>query len=191
MAVSVVSICNLALSKIGVRSKISSIDAAGILPETCKIHYEHTRDVLLQSHLWNFAMSRKALSRNAVAPVFEYTYQYLLPADCLRVVSMYNESAAFKVEGSNLLTNATAVNLKYISRITNELLFTPLFIESLATRLAAEMEEEITGSTDKSNKLNGEFKVKFKEAKRRDGQEGTPDRVISRGPADFKFDSLT
>ena len=138
MAVSDVSICNLALSKIGTRSKISSIDEEGVLPETCKIHYAHTRDALMQSHPWNFAMKRIALSRNAIAPAFEFLYSYQLPADCLRVVAMYDTSIPYKVEGRDLLTNATEVNLKYISKTINELLFTPLFVEALATRMAAE-----------------------------------------------------
>lgn len=181
-----VSICNLALSKIGARKSISSLTEAGLEAETCNLHYEHLRDMLLQSHPWNFAIARASLSENATSPAFEYENQFYLPADYLRAIKLYNESQSWKVEGDQLLTDANTVNLIYIKKQTNPTFFPPLFVECLATLLAAEIEEEITNDTSKSAKLRQEFKEKFREAKRRDGQEGTPDRIISNGPAGFK-----
>lgn len=183
---SAVDICNLALSKIGSENRISQIGEAGREGEQCELFYEHTRDHLLQSHPWNFAIGRKALSQDANSPAFEFDNQFLLPGDYLRSWKLYNDNNPFKVEGDRLLTNSSSVNLIYIKKITNTTLFPPLFVEALATRLAAEMCDVIASDNTKTQRLFAEFEVKFREAKRRDGQEGTPDNIISTGPTNFK-----
>jgi hypothetical protein len=183
MAVTDVGICNLALSKIGHETRISAIGEAGRAGEQCEIFYEYTRDFMLAAHLWNFAIGRAALSLDAISPAFEYDNQYLLPADNLRAVELYQERQPFKVEGSRLLTDASVANLVYIKKVTDTQLFSPLFSKALVTQLAFDLSNVIAGS----NKVNmKEVKDSLREAKRRDGQEGTPDRVISTGPADFK-----
>jgi hypothetical protein len=181
-----VGICNIALSKIGSENRISQIGEDGREGEQCELFYEHTRDHLLQSHPWNFAIGRSALSQDATSPSFEFDNQFLLPADCLRVWKLYNDDNPFKIEGDRLLTDSSSVNLIYIKKVTDTSLFPPLFVEAIATRLAAEMCDVIASDETKSQRLFAEFEVKFREAKRRDGQEGTPDNIISTGPTDFK-----
>jgi hypothetical protein len=186
MAVSEVQICNLALSKIGDEFSISAIGEDGREGEQCELFFEHTRDHILQSHPWNFAIGRSALSQDATSPAFEYTNQFLLPGDFLRALSLYNEQEPFKIEGDRLLTDASTANLVYIKKVTNTVLFPPLFTEILVTRLAAEMSQVISDDNALTERLFIESDKKLREAKRRDGQEGTPDNIISRGPTDFK-----
>ncbi len=186
MAISEVQICNIALSKIGDENTISAIGEDGREGEQCELFYEHTRDHLIQSHLWNFAIGRVALSQDATSEDFEYTNRFILPADHLRSIELYNELEPFRVAGNRLLTNAATANLVYIKKITDTTLFSPLFVECLATRLAAELSSVIANNEKQTIRLFEEFKQKFREAKRRDGQEGTPDNIISRGPTDFK-----
>lgn len=181
-----VGICNLALSKIGSENRISAIGEDGREGEQCELFYEHTRDHLLSGHPWNFAMGRAALSQDATSPAFEFNNQFLLPADCLRVWKLYNDDNTFKVEGDKLLTDSSSVNLIYIKKVTDTSLFPPLFVETIATRLAAEMCDVIASDETRTQRLFAEFSDKHREAKRRDGQEGTPDKVISTGPTDFK-----
>ncbi len=188
MAVTDVSIFNMGLSKIGHEVRISEIGEASRAGEQAELIYAQIRDELLQSHPWNFSIGRKSLSRDATNPEFEYNYQYLLPADCLRAIKLYDSSEAFKIESNDdgetrLLTNASSVNLIYIRRITNPTLFSPLFVATLVLKLAMSLQEVITGSVKVDS---AEFEKTFREAKRRDGQEGTPDMIISGGPADFK-----
>lgn len=183
MAVSDVQICNLALAKIGDESRISAIGEDGREGEQCELFYEHTRDFLLQSHPWNFAAGRVALSQDATSPDFEYTNQFVLPADYLRALDLYNEAEPYKIEGKRLLTNASVANLKYTRKIIDTTQFTPLFSETLAVKLGYELSNVIAGT----KKITLEDVEKsMREAKRRDGQEGTPDRIISTGPIDFK-----
>lgn len=183
MTSSQVDICNLALLKI-TRTTITSID--GNEPEAiyCKQYFDHIRDSLLRSHYWNFAKKRQALQKLVATPEFEFTNEFDLPADYIRVVKLYNTVAPFKIErsatgGLVLRTDDSAVDLIYISKVTDPTSFDALFVEVFATLLAAELSRPITGSEDYRDRLLKEAQVKLREAKRRDGQEDTPDNLMT------------
>lgn len=175
--VSEVEICNAALIKLGNENTISAIGEDGREGETCELMYPQVRDLLLSSHPWNFAMARKTLSADSSTPAFEYSNAFQLPGDYLRAIKLYNTDERWKVEGTLLLTDAATANLIYVSKETNTGKFSPLFVEALSTRLAAEMAEVITGSRARAESLMAEAHKKLREAKTRDGQEGTPDNV--------------
>ena len=61
MPVTAVSICNLALARLG-DATIESLDDATAQAEYCNLFYAQTRDEVLRSHPWNFAIARKALA---------------------------------------------------------------------------------------------------------------------------------
>lgn len=75
-------------------------------------------------------------------PAFEWTYQYLLPTDFLRLRSVYENdmtdhpATRFEIEGRRLLTHYETVSLKYIKKITDPKLFEELFRQVLILRLA-------------------------------------------------------
>jgi hypothetical protein len=168
-----VQICNSALTKLGHEDKIAAIGQDGVEGETCALMYPQIRDLLLASHPWNFAIGRSALSQNAVSPDFEFDNQFLLPGDYLRGLSLYNTECKWKIESGNLLTDSSTANLVYIKKVTNTGKYSALFVEALATRLAAEIGKTIGNSAAEVRQLFAEFKSKFSEAKTRDGQEGT------------------
>ena len=58
-------ICNLALARLGAK-RINTIEEtdASVQAVQCRTHYEHTRDALLRSHLWRFAIKRAELSED-------------------------------------------------------------------------------------------------------------------------------
>ena len=57
-----VSICNMALSLVGSANVITTLDGVGSEENRqCFLHYEPTRDALLRSHPWNFAIKRTVL----------------------------------------------------------------------------------------------------------------------------------
>lgn len=64
MAVTEVSICNMALSRIG-HTTISALSDANDAARQCNLHYEPSRDGLLRAHPWNFAMKRTRLITQA------------------------------------------------------------------------------------------------------------------------------
>lgn len=182
--INAVHICNMALGKLGEREKISSLtDDNSEAARTCNLHYEHTRDTLLESHTWNFAMSRAALSLDSTAPAFEFTNAFQIPADCLRVYHLWNSQSDYEVEGDKLLTDDGTAKIKYISKETNPAKFSSLFVEAFATRLAGEMADQLTNSQRRRVELLRESEIKLREAKRRDSQENRRGRTVSRGPS--------
>jgi len=149
MAASDVSICNIALGKLGAQH-ITSLTENSKNARACNKYYAHVRDMVLRSHPWNCAIQRQPLAQLSEGPVEEWNYQYQLPADpyCLRVLSI-NEAdsdsipAEYAVEGRKLLTNEDPVVLKYIRRLVDASEMDELLVEAVAAKLAATMAYDI------------------------------------------------
>lgn len=180
--VSSVDICNRALLKIHAR-QISRLDPPEDTEESqaCFTVYEQLRDEVLRAHPWNFAVKLATLNKLSDAPAFDYQYAYQLPADCLRVLKLKEENYRnrYKVIGDQLHTDLDGVNIKYTKRETDTTLFDPLFVSALVTRIAQELCYALAGSSERTAQLEAEYIRILREAKRRDGQEGTPDPVTA------------
>ena len=181
-----VEICNLALTELGdFANKISALGEDGIEGETCEILYPQVRDAMIESHVWNFALGRSSLSKLSEGPPFEYANQFQLPGDILRAVAIWNTDEFWEIEGDMLLTDEGSINLKYIRKITDTGLFPALFTTALYLELAVRMHKTITGANPPAVLIRKAEKA-FKEAKRRDGQEGTPTNLRISGISVFK-----
>jgi hypothetical protein len=134
-ALSETLICNLALSRIGDK-RINAPNDGSPQAQQCTTHYAQARDVLLQSHVWRFAKARKSLAAEAVAPDFGYSYQFILPTACLRVIGLDDDTSVYVLEGDRLLTDDAAADLHYIKGVTDPTKFPPLFVEVLVLDLA-------------------------------------------------------
>jgi len=113
------SICNQALASIGA-NRINNLTDGTVNAIHCTTHYAQTRDALLRSHWWRFATARAVLSENIESPDFEWDYQFDLPVDFLRLISIYDDNGtirknvyrSFAIEGNMILINDDSVNLK-------------------------------------------------------------------------------
>lgn len=78
-------------------------------------------------------------------PSHEWDYQYSLPADYIRLKSSYLESDGdlpnerWTIEGTLFLTNDDEVQLNYVKKITDPVVFDPLFTEVLVLQLALKL----------------------------------------------------
>ena len=79
---SVVEICNLALTRIGVQT-INSLTEASAQALDCNLFYGPARDALLRQVPWRFAHGRQALALLTETPPPEWTYVYAQPSDML------------------------------------------------------------------------------------------------------------
>ena len=181
---SVTDICNQALSKVG-DELISCLTDSSKQARYCRMLYASTRDAVLRAHPWNFAIDRAELAQLTAAPAYEYTYQFQLPSDCLRVLQMEEVDMVFKIEGGKLLTDEGTAKIKYIKRVTDSALFDSLFIAALSARLAAEMAVPLADSKTLAETMWELYLNKIGEARGIDAQEGTPDDI----PADTWLDS--
>jgi hypothetical protein len=157
------SICNLALAKLGI-SPIMALTDQSKQAQFCNRFYVQTRDEVLQSHRWNFAMRRSTLNRLSTAPSSEWDYAYQLPVDCLRVVQLNGYEPTerlgeFSVEADQLLADAEEANVRYVARVEDASFYHPLFVHALATALASRLAGPLTGCSNLPQELLQEYEA--------------------------------
>ena len=176
LALSSVEIGNQALAMIGV-GRISSwtdSEAGRVLTDI----YEAKVKDLLRKHPWNFAIKRASIQKNAAAPEWGYANSFNLPADCVRVLETSEDKYAFsetwKVESGVIVTDISSpLEILYVARVGEDK-FDPAFTECLASMLARELAQPLTGNLDLQAEMQSEAERKFRLAKGADGQEGSP-----------------
>ena len=177
---SIVALCNRALSKIGDEPVILSLDDDTKSARYCKALYADTRDFVLRSYPWRFALKRYVLAPLKDKPVYGYGSQFSLPADCLRVWRM-EEDLPYQVEGQAVLCDARILRSVGIARIEDATLFDPMFVEALALKLAAELAVPLTASVALKDTLNKEYHAFVQQAKTASAMEGAQDAYTQRG----------
>lgn len=175
---SIVGICNNALAKLG-EDVIISLTENSKAARTCNLLFESIRDALLRSHPWNFAIRRVELAQLTTTPVFEWSYEYQLPTDCLRALMLEEDDIEFKIEGRKLLTDNDTAKLKYIARVEDPNEYDTLFAELLSARLAAEMAPILSDSTTLAQLMWELYQQKLKETRSMDAQEGSPENITA------------
>lgn len=157
---SIVDICNLALSHLGDRATVASIDPpeGSAQAQHCAIHYPMARDTALQEYAWSFSTTRRAVAQMP-SPVPGWDYAYALPADHLTTFEVLEEGGAasvflpstdrfrfpFEMESDDLtglplvLTNVPAAVIRYARRVDDVSRFSPLFIDAVSWLLASKL----------------------------------------------------
>jgi hypothetical protein len=169
-----VDICNRALSRVGA-ARITSLGDNTKQARACNSAYPIVRDEVLRAHPWNSAISRTSLSKLSDAPDFGYDAQYQLPADCLRVVEVYDTKLPWVVEGRVLLSSeSTPLYIRYVKREEDTAQFDSMLVSAIASRLAVELCEELTQSNTKRERALTEYEAILARARLADGQEQSP-----------------
>ncbi len=179
MATSEVSICNLALQKLGA-TRITSLTEDSRNARSCNACYEALRDGELRAHSWKFAIKRVVLAPSVTAPVFDYTYAFPLPSACLRVLFPPRLDLDWVIEdhlgAPAILTNdGDALNVRYLARVTDPTLYDTNFVIAVAMRMTAFMGEELTQSNTKEVAAMTAYNLAIKEARRMNAFETVPD----------------
>lgn len=170
-----VDLVNDALGQIGA-SPITAIDDGSVAANHAQRFLPSLRDAALRAHHWNFAMTRAKLVASATTPLFEFTYAYPLPSDFLKIVH-YNgktNTTEYRIEGREVLTDDSTVEIVYLKRVTNPDLWDPLFYQMLTTWLASKFASAIAKDTRKAESLLRQaLHVLLPIATAVDGQEGS------------------
>lgn len=177
---SIVAVCNRALSKIGDELIILSLDDNTKSARYCKALYADTRDFVLRSYPWRFALKRYVLAPLREKPLFGYEYRFSLPSDCLRVWKM-EENERYQVEGQCLLTDSNICRFIGISRVEDSTVFDPMFVEALSLRLAAELAVPLAASVSLRDSLIKEYQQFVQQAKTASAMEGVQDVFVPQG----------
>lgn len=179
MARSKTSMCNIALGMIGDKTTITNIDThtskAAII---CRLYFEEVRDQVIADPRVDFkcARTRAQLAQLDDNPDFNWSYQYGLPADYLRLRRHVEDEAdingylyltpgdtsslpyteeTVKVDDKDvqvLLTNFDECRILYIKQVENVALFKPHLAQAICTLLAARIALPL-GAADKAKDL--------------------------------------
>lgn len=167
---SAVDICNLALSHISNRARVSSIDPPDktIEGKHCATFYPLARDTALEASThWRFARTRAELASLTALADGEWGFAYALPTSFIKAIKVVPPGAAkdhpgedfvietvIDSEGNSddvLYTNVDEAVLHYIFRETNTGRYSPLFVSAvswlLASYLAGPIIKGRTGTT--------------------------------------------
>lgn len=167
----VVGICNSALVKIGA-SRITSLNDGSKEGLTCSEQFDKMRDLVLESHPWNFATRRASLAALPDPPAFEYSKAYALPPGCLRVLNAQSPDINWRREGDTIVTNEGQLQVRYIYRVTETGKWTALFSEALACRLAVELAYAISNNATLADTMMKAYVRQLAEARGFNAQEG-------------------
>lgn len=152
-------ICNLALSYLA-KGRIMSMDDKTEEARQCKLHYELCRKRLLSSYSWGFAKRTVRLAKLA-ATVPGWNYAYAYPAECLKILLVFDEESARHKEKERIdyetvnigttkavITDTENAWAEYVSDEKDPDRFNVEFVEALARLLAANMAMILTGNAN-------------------------------------------
>ena len=179
---SVVQICNSALNQLGA-SSITALTDNSKNARLCNERYTTVRDAVFRSHPWNCLVKRQTLAADTATPDWGYTYQFTLPADCLRVLSIDGYDSNYKIEGRKLLIKSSSVKLVYVSQVTDPNEMDVLLRETISAGLASDMAYAITANLQTAKLFNEKYILKLSEARHTNASEGY-NTDPSLGPAD-------
>lgn len=197
-----VDICNRALSEIGTRSTIASLDEASPEAYNCSLHYDRLRRMLLRGAHWNFAREQQPALTALATPQQPWQAAYAYPSDCLAFRFLqppgqyfWAPSPLFRfvVSGKTIQTNLLQAGGVYTSDVQDCDLFDDLFADALTAALAAHVLLALTGNANEKQGFLQAALQSVQVARAADGNEGTPstdhvpDWILARGDGAFPF----
>lgn len=182
---SAVSICNVALLQLGAKP-IHSLDDDGAYAALCKTFYDQLARAYLDKHPWNFAIRRIELPPDVDKPLYGYDYQFTLPADCLRILTV-DGAQKYAAEGRKIVTNKSTCFVKYLSNVTDVSQWSEGFIEVLIAALTLRLAYPITKSADQVNLASQNLQIALMNAQAIDASEDISDDF---GPYESSFLSV-
>jgi hypothetical protein len=178
-----VSICSAALLKLGDKA-IADLQESTARATICANLYPLAKLDILRRHPWNCAVRRVVLAPLADTPASDWSYQFPMPGDFLRLmqVGYLGQQLDYSFEGGRVLANVTALPIVYVANIT-EGDFDSLLVNVMTLRMEMELAYPITKSTSLRDSLKQEFYAPavgvLATAKNIDGQENPPEEWAS------------
>jgi len=186
-----VEIINRALIKLGA-SRITSIDDASKSAQVMSVLWDTVRRSELSKRYWTFSLARVLLPALSTPPTFGFGNAYQLPPDYLKLVQVGDQylapgladyrtqdDSAWAIEAGVLMTNFGApLKIRYVADVSDPGLFTPQFIEVMASKLAYEACYAITQSRDGQQAAGQDYKQAVREAAMANAIEKPPQGML-------------
>lgn len=147
--------------------------------------FTQIRDEVLAQHPWNGCTKQVTLARLSGTPIFGWSYQYVYPSDGLRILFTDDDQYPWKVsigtdgQSKVVLSNAPTMAVEYIFRQTNVSRYGSWLSFAMSKRMAAELALTLTQHQGKAQGLMAAYQGQLSVSKMMDGQEQSPDVIIS------------
>ena len=188
-----VQIANLALVKLGAATITSFTDGSREANLVNTLYDDVAREVMSEGS-WTACVTRAELNKLTTTPNWGFDSEFQLPTlpSVLKVLSI-NETTAgqydYRIEGSKLLINTSAVKIEYIGEVTNSQSYGEYLKRSIVDRLMADLAYPITGSASLADRLEQRYQRNLRMNLANDGQQGAGIRVVSSNLIDVRGDS--
>lgn len=171
-----VSICSNALLMLGAQP-INDLAENNDRARLASNLYPAVRNYVLRRHPWNCAVKRVALAPDVATPAFDWSFQFTLPSDYMRALSVGESGAEieFKIESGKLLCDDNPCLLRYIWRNENPGTWDDMLVWGMTVSMKAVMAYPITQSTSLEQLVEDALKDVLKQARAVDGQDGSPE----------------
>ena len=135
---SATDIANMALSLLG-DIEITNIDQPNSTPaRLCRKFYDMSVDSLAELHDWSFLLKISKLQLiKKLDGGHEFTYEYSMPTNFLRMVSIGDRTFSYEIIGSSFFTNKEDVEMLYVSSTHDPNLFSNIFTKAISYYLAS------------------------------------------------------
>lgn len=192
-----IDVVNYALSLLGAEA-ITSIEDDAPEARVMRNFYYIARDSTLEEAEWTFAKKRFKPAESEIARVWGWSFAFPIPSDIIRVTrvdrnwiplsnlsdNQYRNPSQHEVEGRVIVTNDEEIFCTGIRKIEDEGIYSSLFTEAFATKLAMLACLAITESNTKLQIYAATYEKLLRTAKTRDGMQNTTRRyrntVLSR-----------
>lgn len=178
MAATDVSICSNALLLLGAQP-INDFNEENDRTRLAANLFPYTRDAILRAHPWNCAVKRLILAPEVATPAFDYSKQFLLPSDWLRLLQVGETGGEldYRIESGRVLADIDALPILFIFR--NEVVssWDQVLVDVMTHAMAHRMAYAITKSTSMEEARLREFEMIYKRAKGVDGLENPPETL--------------
>lgn len=185
LSLSKTDICNGALSLVG-QEAITDLDTdVSEEGDTCRIHYERSRNVLFHRHAWRFAEQTLQLTIDDVPASPLFASSFSLPDDYISWISSDLDQTAeeYFLQGRKIITNASSMFLTYTREIETVGDYSPEFIRTLEYLLASRIAYPLTKDKSLAREMFQLYELVFEQTANEDAQLSRNDRYL--------FDELT
>lgn len=143
--------------------------------KACDRAWPIVRQEVLSEHAWQAVVARIQLPKSEAAPVHGYAFQFPVPGDNLRILSV-NEflpnDRRWVVESTGILTDMDApLDVVYIRDEEDTTRYSALLTSALSHRLALEIIERRTQSNTKREQIEALYSALLRKAKMTDVRE--------------------
>jgi len=174
-AITETSICNEALVFLGERPLLTFPETS-VNSDYCVTFFNRVKESELIKHPWNFATDRIQLTRISGAPVYEYAYQYQIPANLLKILEMYPHSLRWRRERTSILSDSDTMYCTYIYNVSVSA-FNAMFASVVSARLAMLLAPILTERDVKFTQAVSWYQDVVKDAKQMDNYESSIDQM--------------